>query len=193
MAIRQPLPRAPIPDDDDWSMYDGVEMTDEEFLALDDRYETDLELIDGVAREKGVVNRNHRSITWRLAAAFWDYAQGHGGEAGPEGRVRLRNGRFVKPDMAYWLPGIPSGNDSLPTVATEVRSPGQTIASQRRKCRTYREAGVPIAWFIDPLRRVVEVFEGDLDAEPLPPEGVLRSDLLPGFELPVADLWTLLD
>jgi Uma2 family endonuclease len=97
------------------------------------------------------------------------------------------------PDAAYWLPGIPSGNDSLPTVAVEVRSPGETMASQRRKCRQNREAGIPIAWLIDPISRTVEVFEGDLDGEPLAPGTALRSELLPGFELSIAELWVLID
>ena len=193
MAIRQPARQVPIPEDDDWSAFHGKRMTEAEFLALDDAYETDLEYYDGAAWEKGLVDFNHGSATTEVLARFWIFARSAGGHYGPERRVRLPNGKDLKPDAAYWLPGIPSGNDSFPTVAVEVRSRSETMASQRRKCQLYRDAGVPIAWLIDPVSRTVEVFEGQLDAEPLPPDGVLRSELLPGFELPVADLWKLLD
>jgi Uma2 family endonuclease len=193
MAIRQPTRRIAIPDDDDWSAFNGVSMSEAEFVALDDAHETNLEYYDGCAWKKGLVDRNHRVSTGELDGAFWAYKKLIGGSFGPEGRVRLPNGRHVKPDTAFWLPGIPSGNDSLPTVVVETRSPNQTIVSQRRKCRMYREAGVPIAWLIDPIRRVVEVFEGDRDADPLPSDGVLSSPLLPGFELPIRDIWAALD
>jgi Uma2 family endonuclease len=194
MAIRQPQPRPPIPiDDDDWSAFDGVEMSEAEYLALDDAHETNLEYFDGATRMKAVVEADHRSIAGEFLFFFAMLRRAIGGASGPEGRIRLPNGRYVMPDAAYWLPGIPHGNDSLPTVAVEVRSRTQTMASQRRKCRWYREAGVPIAWLIDPISRTAEVFEGELFGEPLPPGGVLRSDLLPGLEIPVDDLWKLLD
>ena len=191
MTIRQPKPSERL--DDDWSEYNGRPMTEEEFVALDDAEETDLEYYDGAAWEKGLVDRNHRILAGEFAYHFGLLRRAIGGEQGPEGRVRLTTGRRAKPDAAYWLPGIPSGNDSIPTVAVEVRSPDQTMASQRRKCRMYREAGVPVCWLVDPISRTAEVFEAELDGEPLPADGVLRSDVLPGFEISLADLWKAID
>lgn len=106
--------------------------------------------------------------------------------------MRLPSGNYRKPDYAYWLPGVHDGDDSLPSLAVEVRPPGETMASQRRKCREYREAGVLVCWLIDPIARVVEVFEGDVDAEPLPADGVLRSEQIPGFEVGVRELFAAL-
>jgi Uma2 family endonuclease len=192
MAIRQPGQRVEELDDD-WSEYHGMPMTEEAFLALDDAFENDLEYYDGCAWEKGLVNREHGIIAGEFTFHFVLLSRSHGGEGGPERRIRLPDGKAQKPDAAYWRPGIPSGNYSIPTVVVEVRSPDETMASQRRKCRRYREGGVPICWLIDPISRSVEVFEGESDAEPLPLGGTLQSPLLPGFELPVAELWAALD
>jgi Uma2 family endonuclease len=194
MAIRQPRPRPPIPiNEDDWSAFNGVEMSEAEFLDLDDNHETNLEYLDGATWAKALGDANHGYSTNKVLFAFGLLEQALGGESGPERRLRLPSGQYAVPDAAYWLPGIPAGNDSLPTVAVEVRSKGQSMESQRHKCRLYRDAGVPIAWLVDPLTRTVEIFEGELDAEPLPRDGVLHSDLLPGFELPVSELWRLVD
>jgi hypothetical protein len=43
---------------------------------------------------------------------------------------------------------------------------------------------VPVCWVVDPISRTVEVFEGDIDAEPMPPDGVLWPEVRPGFESP---------
>jgi Uma2 family endonuclease len=192
MAIRQPHRRRQRYDDD-WSEFHGRSMTEDEFRALDDADETDLEYYDGAAWRKGLVDRSHRALAGKLAYYFQLLVNASGGAQGPEGRVRLPGGRDLKPDAAYWLPGVPSGNDSLPTIAVEIRSPDQSMASQRRKCRMYRDGGVPVVWLIDPISRTAEVFEGDADGEPVPVDGVLRSEGVPGLEIPIAELWAALD
>lgn len=168
-------------------------MSEEEFLRLDDAEETDLEYIDGIAYVKGVVNEDHRDVVGELDYLFGGHRRKVGGTFGPEFRVRLQTGRYVKPDNGYWPKGTPSTNGALPAVAVEVRSRNETMAAQRRKCRMYREAGVPCVWLIDPINRVVEVFEDDLDAEPLARDGVLSTKYLPGFEVPLPELFAVLD
>jgi Uma2 family endonuclease len=168
-------------------------MTEAEFIALDNAEETDLEYVDGVAVEKGVVDRNHGNIAGEIDGRFWLYRQTHGGEFGPERRVRLPSGQMRKPDTAYWLSGTPVGDDAIPTVAVEIRFPDDTMAAQRRKYREYREAGVLACWLIDPLSRTVEIFEDAADGKPLPVDGTLTSRYLPGFELGLADLFAVLD
>jgi Uma2 family endonuclease len=191
MAIRQPLPRRRR-DDDDWSEFHGRTTSEEEFLALDDAEETDLEYYDGAAWRKGWVDRNHGVLAGRLAYFFEVLANAIGGEQGPERRVRLPSGRALKPDAAYWLPGVPSGNDSLPIIAVEVRSPDETMASQRRKCRMYREGGVPVAWLIDPISDSRGV-RGRCRRRARAGRRVLRTELVPGLEIPIAELWAALD
>jgi Uma2 family endonuclease len=168
-------------------------MTEAQYLAIETGHETNLEYYDGAAWEKGVVDRRHRILAGEFTYHFGALRRRIGGEQGPEGRVRLPGGTYRMPDAAYWLPGVSSGEDSLPTVAVEIRSPDETMASQRRKCRDFRAAGVPVCWLVDPISRTVEVYEGDLDGEPLAPDAVLSSGLLPGFEVKVADLWAAID
>ena len=193
MAIRQPTHTRHIDRGDDWSRFDGVAMAEDEFLRLDDAEETDLEYIDGVVYEKGVVDANHRDIVGEFDGRFWTYCKTAGGAFGPECRVRLANGRYLKPDCAFYVAGTPSGNDALPTLVIEVRSPGETIESQRRKCRLYRAAGVPVVWLVDPRRRVVEVFEEGRDGDVLDPGAPLATTVLPGFAVDQRDLCAVLD
>src|SRR4029079_2484784 len=148
------------------SRYDGQRMSEGEYLALPEE-KPYLEWVDGVVVQKAVPNRVHRLLVLMFDGAFLKYMQLVGGSAGPEPRVLLdRAGRaFRLPDTAYWAPGRPDDDDSAPTVAVEVRSPGESMNSQRRKCRRYRAYGIPVCWLVDPETRTVEVFEQDLDGK----------------------------
>ena len=98
--------------------------------------------------------------------------------------------------MAYWAPGKPQGDGYRmlpPTLAVEVRSPDETMAEQRAKCRFYRHHGVEVAWLIDPEARTVEVFDADRDGETLSADAALESSYLPGFSLPLEKLFAVLD
>jgi len=190
MVIRQPQR---LRDSDDWSEYNGVPMPVEEFLHIDNTEESDLEYFDGAAWVKGLVDRKHRVLIGTFDFHFGLYQREHGGEYGPEGRVRLAPNVYRKPDTAYYVAGTDASNDSLPTVAVEVRSPDETMASQRRKCRMFREHGVPVCWLVDPVSRTVEVFEEGRDGERLPSDGVLETALLPGFWLRLEELFGALD
>jgi len=65
--------------------------------------------------------------------------------------------------------------------------------SQLAKCRFYLAHGVDVACLIDPESRTVEVFEGDGDGQALSPGSSLESPMLPGFSLPLAELFGVLD
>lgn len=81
----------------------------------------------------------------------------------------------------------------MPTVAVEVRSPDESMASQRAKCRLYRQSGVPVVWLVDPRTRTVEIFEDDRDGTVLRIGDTLTTPHLPGFSLPLAELFAVLD
>jgi Uma2 family endonuclease len=165
-------------------------MSREAFLALPEEKPA-LEYWDGVVRQKTMADAAHRRLTGRIDIQFGAFCETHGGDFGPEGRVRV-GPRFLVPDTAYWLPGIPSGDDTLPTVVVEVRSPDETMRTQRAKCRFYREAGVPVAWLVDPVSRTIEVFEGDVDGLVRPAGDVITTPLMPGFALDVDRLFSVL-
>jgi len=191
MVVRQP--RRKHTTSDDWSEFDGVTMPVEAYLDLDDAEETDLEYYDGAAWEKGVVDRRHGVLVGEMDYHFGGHARGYGGEYGPERRVRLAPNVYRKPDTAYYSAGTPAGDNDIPTLVVEVRSPDETMANQRRKCLMFREHGVLVCWLIDPVSRTVEVFEGERAGERLPADGVLETSHLPGFSLAITELFAALD
>ncbi len=174
------------------SRFHGVRMTPEEYLALPEE-KPYLEYADGVVLQKPMVNSRHRDLTGELTLELGLYARRAGGKFGPEGRIAFPHARAYRlPDTAYWAPGRPSGDDSLPTLAVEVRSPEQSMNELRVKCRFYRANGIDACWLIDPESRTVEVFEGDTDGITMA-EGTLTSGHMPGFMLALSDLFAVLD
>ena len=167
-------------------------MAEAEYLALPEE-KPYLELHDGWVVQKSMADADHGRLVGGITFSFELQVRSFGGDHGPERRVRLRSGRYHVPDAAIWATGLPHGNDTLPTVAVEVRSPDESIRSQRAKCRRYRESGVPVVWLVDPRTRTVEVFEGDQDGVVLRVGDTLATPHLPGFVLPLAELFSVLD
>src|SRR5690348_15339312 len=188
MAIRQPRPTPSVYEGDGPSAYDGRRMSEGEYLALPE-VKPYLEYVNGVVRQKPMVNAAHGRIVAWLTHWMVNYIEAHGGDVGPERTVRMAP-NFRLPDAAYWAPGRPSGDDSIPSVAIEVRSPNQPMRTLRDKCRAFRAAGVETCWLIDPDRRTAEVFQGELDAAPVT---ALESTAMPGFSVALADLFKVLD
>jgi Uma2 family endonuclease len=191
MAIRQPKPsEAP-----ERSPYDGKRMTEAEYLALPEQ-EPGLEYWDGVVLQKYAGDLNHGRLQALLTVLLYLYEQQRGGWTVSDIRTRFAGHGYLLPDIAYWAPdkGSGPGPAALPaTLAVEMRSPGETMESQRRKCRQMRANGVDICWLVDPVSRHAERFEGDADAEPVPADGALESRLLPGLTIPLADLWAKME
>lgn len=67
------------------------------------------------------------------------------------------------------------------------------MAELRRKCRVFRANGVAVCWLIDPAARAVEVFEEARDGERLPGDAALATPHMPEFNLPLKDLFAVLD
>ena len=178
------------------SPYDGQRMTEEEFLRLD-HVKPRLEYIDGRAVQKPVTKRKHVRIAHAIDVALERVVRSQGGDAGPEPHIWFAAERQYRlPDVAYWAPGKPQGDDYrmlAPTLVVEVRSRDETMVEQRAKCRFYRDHGVDVAWLIDPEARAVEVFEDANDGELLSANAALESSYLPGFSLPLAELFAVLD
>lgn len=192
MAVRQPQGRTDSPRRPSWqSRYHGVRMTPEQFLALPEQ-KPYLEYVHGMVLQKPMVNSVHAKLAARLAMKLGIHAEKSGGHVGVEARTAvgpLPNYRL--PDVTFWAAGRPSGDDSLPTLAVEVRSPSQTMAELREKCRYFRANGIDCCWLIDPDARVAELFEGERDG--VPTTGPLTARSLPGFALPLDELFTVID
>ncbi len=82
-----------------------------------------------------------------------------------------------------------------PAIVVEILSPGTRRRDQTVKRKLFERSGVVEYWLIDPRDRVVTQFvrDGDRFTSPtmLTPDGVsvLTTALLPGFSLPLTDLF----
>ena len=80
----------------------------------------------------------------------------------------------------------------VPDLAVEVLSPSTAARDRGVKFIDYALHGVAEYWIIDPDAETVELHRLDGDTyPPVPPqaEGLLASDVLPGFEIPVRALF----
>ncbi len=103
----------------------------------------------------------------------------------------------VVPDLSFirWdrLPGrdVPDGYIPVPPdLAVEVVSPSDEPRAVSKKQDLYRRAGVPLVWWVYPNRRAVAVFlHGELIGELGEGDELDGGDVLPGFRLPVAEIF----
>ena len=194
MAIRQPKPKAGRPPRRPaWqSRYHGVRMTPEQYLALPEE-KPYLEYVDGMVIQKPMPNKRHSQLAAELAFHIRLWIRDHGGSAGVEARNKAGElPNYCLPDVSFWKPGYEGGDDDPPTLAIEIRSPDQALAEPRRKCRFFRENGVEACWIIDPKSRTAEVFEGERDGERIGADGSLATGCMPGFELPLTELFMVI-
>jgi Uma2 family endonuclease len=174
-------------------------MTVEEYLALPEDEKPYREFVDGEILEKVMGQRRHSYAQQFLAEEMGAYRRAHGGNAATEGRVRfetVRGREFRLPDLAYWAPGKPSFDGTYllpPTLAIEIRSPGESMADQRAKCRYFREHGVDAVWLIDVVSRTAEPFEDGVDGEAVPSGGALTAAAVPGLRVELAELWRAIE
>jgi Uma2 family endonuclease len=188
----------PIVTEGEPSPYAGVRMSWEEYLALPlDEIKPYLEYVDGCVIQKAVSSVLHVLIAARMVAELWLYQRRFGGTGGPEPHAHFRDApfRLVRvPDVVYYAPGRKAADGQrwlAPTLAVEIRSPGQSMRELREKCRMMRRYGTDVCWLIDPERQRAELFEGDRDGAEAASDAVLESAFLPGFALHLAELWSL--
>jgi Uma2 family endonuclease len=161
------------------------------------------ELVDGTLVEK-TMGLSESMIAGQVLIEIGLFARQHdlGMPAGADGTVRLLKGLVRIPDVSFFcwdkLPGrvLPSRPipDLFPDLAVEVLSDDNTPKEMQRKLREYFLAGVRLVWMIDPRRRTAEVYTGpEAPAATLDVTGALDGgDVLPGFTLPLADLFARL-
>ena len=181
------------------SMVTKQRMSAEEYLALPD-VKPYLEYSAGEVLQKVSPKRKHWRLASELVAILNEYSKTAGGESGPEPRVKIvSDGEiyYVLPDVGYWAPDQPVGDDETtlpPTLAIEIRSPEQSMHQQREKCRFYRRAGVKVCWLIDPEARTLERFEADIDGLVERSGGeTLQFAALPRLQIDLGALFSVLD
>jgi Uma2 family endonuclease len=117
---------------------------------------------------------------------------------GADGMLRLVPGLVRVPDVSYLARGkltrYQRGGQRIPSVAAdlavEVISKSNTKAEIARKLAEYFAAGTRLAWVVDPKTRTVRVHTAPQESVVLGLEDVLDGgDVLPGFRLPVRELF----
>ena len=177
--------------------------TERDVVEVESREGRLCELVDGVLVEKTV--GYGESV---LACAISDYLRAFvrprklGIVSGADGVSRYFPGLVRIPDVAFasWkripggvFPGEPIP-DLVPELAIEVLSEGNTESEMERKRGEYFSAGVRLLWIVDPGTRTVEVWAGLDPGKRLSEADTLDGgDVLPGFRLPLRDLFAELD
>lgn len=161
----------------------------DEFLSGD--YPIGSELINGVVHMNDPGFR-HQRICGRIYQALFRWSDaGAGGETGWGGNWVLSDDHVYKPDV-WWTAEPPDGtrHDGPPDLAVEVRSPGTWHRDIGRKLEEYRRSGTKELWLVDtPASTVLIHRVGAYDALELGPGEQLTSPLLPGFALPIDELF----
>ncbi len=163
-----------------------------------------VELIDGILLEK-TMGAEEDAIGMWLALHLFNFTAGQnlGRFLGAQGGVRFTDGTVRIPDVSFirWdSVDDPSEIDPIPgpflhvppDLVVEVLSEGNTPREMAIKLGEYAAAGVKLVWYVDPDAKTVTVY----------PKGRERGKkvlgvtdtldggkVLPGFTLPVADLF----
>jgi Uma2 family endonuclease len=120
----------------------------------------------------------------------------------PDGPLRLTSSLVRIPDVAFisWdrLPGRSRPTERVPQIvpdlAVEVLSESNTPGEMAVKRGEYFTAGVRLVWEIDPDARTLTVYTSPTQSTTLTAADTLEGgSVLPGFTLPLAELFAELD
>jgi Uma2 family endonuclease len=174
-------------------------VTPEELLEMPDGHH--YELIDGelVERNMGAESSRIAQLINQRTGAFadthhlglvWGPDCGYQIFSDDPDRVRYPDGSFIASGR---LPGDepPRGHVRIaPDLALEVVSPNDLAWKVDEKVQDYLDAGVHLVWVVFPDTRAVFVYRADADVKRLTPQDHLSGeDILPGFSVPVAELF----
>lgn len=142
----------------------------------------------------------NREFNLALQFGRWVEQDGTGVAFSSQTLFELPNGAKYMPDLAWvkrdrlatLTPEQKRGFAPIaPDFVIELRSPSDALAPLQTKMLDYIDAGVCLAWLIDPQRRVVEVYAAGCDRQILENPSIMSGDpLLPGFRLNLTPLFT---
>ena len=173
--------------------------SEEEYLALNTNHL--IELSSGCLIFPPMPNLTHQGIVGHLLIALMDYCRDHGGgDVLPAPLpLKLSPGEYREPDILYMnanqraaiVGDYPDESDLV--VEVVMGDPEDRERDHVDKRRDYALAGIPEYWIVDPQEEVIIVLrlEGNEYAEHgrFVAGDAATSALLPGFTVPVADVW----
>ncbi|HEY2882507.1 MAG TPA: Uma2 family endonuclease, partial [Pirellulales bacterium] len=144
--------------------------------------------------------RRHGNLQSRISAALQTQgeAKGHG-EAFTETGVIIASSpdTVVGPDVAFVtkrkMPICESKEgylQTIPELVVEIRSKNDSIAELNQKVADYLQAGVQLAWIVDHESNTVSEHRRGIEPLSRGLQDTLQcDDIIPGFRLPLADLF----
>ena len=177
--------------------------TEQDVLDIHDREDRLYELVDGVLVEKAMgMQESFLAVLFvRLLGNYVDRLN-LGFVLGADGMVRLAPGLIRIPDVSFisWnkfpnrrIPDWPM-LQFAPDLAVEILSPSNTPKEMDHKVHDYFNLGVKLVWYVDPVKRTVQVITSSEQYTLLEGDQTLTGDpLLPGFVLPLKDLFASLE
>jgi Uma2 family endonuclease len=160
------------------------------------------ELIEGTLVEKAM-GHVESIVAAELIRVLGNYIKQHqlGYFSGSDDLIRLMPKVVRGPDVSFtsWTqrPDRTADTDSIsdviPSLVVEVLSKGNTRGEITKKLKDYFFAGVQLVWVIDPKTRTAEAYTAPDAKTAIPADGELDGgDVLPGFSLPLAELFETL-
>ena len=179
-------------------------LTADEFYHLYAHKDGRYELVDGEVVEMVPPNWEHGGVALNIGSAMLIFVRRNS-----LGAVRVESGYRIStgpdtvrgPDVSFVaasrVPADVSGISSFPgapDIAVEVVSPSNTAADVARKVREYLAAGSQRVWAVYPptrrtKRRVVVHRSGGATATYTNDDVITDEELLPGFSLPLAEIF----
>ena len=176
-------------------------ITADEFLARGEDDER-LELVNGRLERRMAPYVDHSHDQGLLVTELGLYARGRQRDALvlPELDIVISEDTVRVADVAYYAPKdrdraplLPRRPVGPPTLVIERVSASDEERDYESKLRDYARAGIPHYWIVDRERHTVETYELEGDAYRLVARfgrgEALTSPLLPGFSLPLAELF----
>lgn len=179
-------------------------VTLEEFQRMPEEDAYRVELVRGRVVREPLPGAPHGQLIVRLSGWIDSYARerGLGATFADIGVVLSVDPPTVRgPDIAFVsaeklpLDGTPEGFwRTAPDLAVEIVSPSNRSAEIREKVLEYLAAGSRLVWVVDPVTRSVAAYRSREEIRLLTEDDVLEGgDVLPGFRLPIAELFGVLD
>jgi Uma2 family endonuclease len=159
------------------------------------------ELVDGVVVEKpmGAYEDLVGSLLVQILGSFVR-DRDLGIVLGPSASLRLAAGSVRLPDVCFisWsklpsrrFPRSPIA-PLVPDLAVEVLSPTNTHAEMQRKLQDYFASGVRLVWYIDPELKSATIYDAPDSYKTIHLADSLEGgEVLPGFSVPLAELFTI--
>lgn len=156
-----------------------------------------LELVDGGIVVMSPSGYESEEVATGFAAHLWNWVQPQklGRVTGSSAGFTLPNADLRAPDISFVraerLRRSPRSFAELaPDLMVEVRSPSDSVKALRKKIDDFLTLGTQVGILIDPVAHLVEIYRLGRDVEILRDGDMLTlPDLLPGWEVPVIELW----